>query len=160
MPAVSPTMTEGKILKWKIQPGESFGVGDALFSIETDKATVDYEATEKGYLAKVIVGSNEAFPVGKNVAVVVKSKDLVGQFSDFTEGASQPAASSSAPSSPAPQEPVQQQQTQTQTQTPAKTSGERVIASPLAKSIAQSKGIDLTGITGSGQNGRIIRQDV
>jgi pyruvate/2-oxoglutarate dehydrogenase complex dihydrolipoamide acyltransferase (E2) component len=45
MPAVSPTMTEGKILKWKIQPGDSFTVGDALFSIETDKATIDYEAT-------------------------------------------------------------------------------------------------------------------
>lgn len=97
MPAVSPTMTEGKILKWKIKPGESFGVGDALFSIETDKATVDYEATEKGYLAKVIVADNEAFPVGRNVAVVVKNKDLVGQFSDFVEGASQPAATQASP---------------------------------------------------------------
>jgi pyruvate/2-oxoglutarate dehydrogenase complex dihydrolipoamide acyltransferase (E2) component len=58
MPAVSPTMTEGKILKWKIQPGDGFVVGDALFSIETDKAVMDYEATEKGVLAKVLVSSN------------------------------------------------------------------------------------------------------
>jgi pyruvate dehydrogenase E2 component (dihydrolipoamide acetyltransferase) len=88
MPAVSPTMTEGKILKWRIQPGESFGVGDAIFSIETDKATIDYEATEKGFLAKVMVAENEALPVGQNVAVVVKSKDLVPKFADFSEGAS------------------------------------------------------------------------
>lgn len=51
-------MTEGKILKWKIQPGEAFSVGDALFSIETDKAVVDYEATEKGVLAKIIASNN------------------------------------------------------------------------------------------------------
>jgi pyruvate/2-oxoglutarate dehydrogenase complex dihydrolipoamide acyltransferase (E2) component len=96
-------MTEGKILNWKIQAGDSFGVGDALFSIETDKATVDYEATEKGYLAKVIVGTNEAFPVGQNVAVIVKNKDSVSQFSDFTEGASQPAASPSPAPATKPQ---------------------------------------------------------
>ncbi len=97
MPAVSPTMTEGKILKWKIQPGEQFSVGDALFSIETDKATVDYEATEKGYLAKVIAKENEAYPIGKKVAVIVKSKDTVGQFSDYTEEASQAQASPAPP---------------------------------------------------------------
>lgn len=93
MPAVSPTMIQGKILKWKIQPGDSFSVGDALFSIETDKATVDYEATEKGVLAKVIVGNNEAFPVGQNVAVVVKNKDFVSQFNDFIEGGNNKASS-------------------------------------------------------------------
>jgi pyruvate dehydrogenase E2 component (dihydrolipoamide acetyltransferase) len=75
MPAVSPTMTEGKILKWKINPGEAFSVGDALFSIETDKAVVDYEATEKGVLAKIIANSNESLSIGTNVAVVVKRKD-------------------------------------------------------------------------------------
>lgn len=74
MPAVSPTMNQGKILKWKIQPGDSFGVGDALFSIETDKAVVDYEATEKGVLAKIIASDNETLPIGKNVAVIVRNK--------------------------------------------------------------------------------------
>jgi len=74
MPAASPTMNEGKIISWKISPGDSFDVGDALFSIETDKATVDYEATEKGFLAKVIAESNQLLPIGQNVAVVVKKK--------------------------------------------------------------------------------------
>lgn len=88
-------MTEGKILKWNVQPGDSFKVGDSLFSIETDKATVDYEATEKGVLAKVIAGSNTSLPIGQNVAVVVKRKEDVAQFADFIEGsapASQPVS--------------------------------------------------------------------
>lgn len=84
MPAASPTMNEGKIVGWKISPGDSFDVGDALFSIETDKATVDYEATEKGVLAKIIAESNTSLPIGKNVAVVVKKKDSISQFADFT----------------------------------------------------------------------------
>lgn len=90
MPAVSPTMNEGKILKWKIAPGDSFTVGDALFSIETDKAVVDYEATERGVLAKIIANDNEALAVGKNVAVIVKNKDHVSTFSDFVEGSVAP----------------------------------------------------------------------
>ena len=57
-PAVSPTMNEGNTLKWKIQPGFSFSVGDTLFSIETDKAVIDYEATQKGFLAKITVKDN------------------------------------------------------------------------------------------------------
>lgn len=144
-------------MKWKIQPGESFGVGDALFSIETDKAIVDYEATEKGYLAKVIVGNNEAYPVGKNVAVIVKSKDSVPQFTDFTEGASQTAAS---PAPPAESTKPAQQETAPQSSAQSKSNGERVFASPLAKNIANSKGIDLADVTGSGPGGRVIKQDV
>jgi pyruvate dehydrogenase E2 component (dihydrolipoamide acetyltransferase) len=84
MPAASPTMNDGKILDWKISPGDSFEVGDALFSIETDKATMDYEATEKGVLAKIIAESNKSLPIGQNVAVVVKKKDSVSEFTDFT----------------------------------------------------------------------------
>jgi pyruvate dehydrogenase E2 component (dihydrolipoamide acetyltransferase) len=101
-----------------------------------------------------MVGDNQPYPVGQNVAVVVKSKDLIGQFSDFTEGASQPAPTET-PSTPAPQPQATQQQ-----QSQPRGSGERVIASPLAKSIANSKGIDLSGITGSGPHGRILKQDV
>ncbi len=95
-------MTEGKILKWNIQPGDSFKVGDSLFSIETDKATVDYQATERGVLAKVIAGSNTALAIGKNVAVIVKKKEDVAQFEDFIEGSVE--ASSPAASQPAVQE--------------------------------------------------------
>lgn len=149
-------MTEGKILKWKIQPGEPFAVGDALFSIETDKATVDYEATEKGVLAKVMVNENEALPIGRNVAVVVKNKELVGQFADFVEGAAQTKAETvqSTPAATIAQEaPVAQQSS-------PRSSTDRVVASPLAKTLAKEKGIDLASLSGSGPNGRIIKQDV
>lgn len=149
-------MTEGKILKWKIQPGEPFSVGDALFSIETDKATVDYEATEKGVLAKVIVKENEALPIGRNVAVIVKNKDFVGQFADFVEGAAQVKveAVQSSPAATVTQEaPVVQQSS-------PRSSTDRVVASPLAKTLAKEKGIDLANLSGSGPNGRIIKQDV
>lgn len=92
-------MTEGKILEWKINPGDSFNVGDALFSIETDKAVVDYEATEKGILAKVIADNNQALPIGKNVAVVVKKKESIASFSDFSDAPSKTVQSTPASSS-------------------------------------------------------------
>lgn len=74
LPAVSPTMTEGKILEWKIKVGDSFDVGDSLFSIETDKATIDYQATEKGVLAKIINDGSTQTPVGVPVAIITKKK--------------------------------------------------------------------------------------
>lgn len=67
-------MTEGKILEWKIKVGDSFDVGDSLFSIETDKATIDYEATEKGILAKIINDGSSQIPVGVPVAIITKKK--------------------------------------------------------------------------------------
>lgn len=77
-------MTEGKILEWKIKVGDSFEVGDSLFAIETDKATVDYEATEKGVLAKIINDGTNPVPIGVRVAVITKKKEDVEKFKDFT----------------------------------------------------------------------------
>ena len=162
-------MTEGKILEWKVKVGDSFDVGDSLFSIETDKATVDYEATEKGVLAKIINDGSKTLPVGVPVAVFTKKKDDVEKFKDFTlESASGSTPSSQQTTTQAPQSQPQSQPTQTQTppsstsQTQSSTSpsGDRVIASPLAKSVAQQKGINLSEVQGSGPNGRILKQDV
>lgn len=77
-------MNEGKIIEWKLKEGDSFDVGDSIFSIETDKATVDYEATEKGVLAKIINKGTEPLPVGNPVAVFTKKKEDVEKFKDFT----------------------------------------------------------------------------
>jgi pyruvate dehydrogenase E2 component (dihydrolipoamide acetyltransferase) len=121
---------------------------------------MDYEATEKGVLAKIINEGTTALPVGEPVAVFTKKKEDVGKFSDFILSAS--SGSQSQPSSKAPEP----QQTQTQapstiSQTPSTlSSGERVFASPLAKTVAQQKGINLTEVQGSGPNGRILKQDV
>ena len=138
-------MTEGKILEWKVKVGDSFDVGDALFSIETDKATMDYEATEKGVLAKVINDGTTSLPIGTPVAIFTKKKEDVGKFSDFTlDSASKPSAPSER-QSPTQATQTQQAPSQTTTQpTSTSSSGERVFASPLAKTIAQQKGINLS----------------
>lgn len=154
-------MTEGKILEWKVKVGDSFEVGDSLFSIETDKATMDYEATEKGVLAKIINDGTNALPVGVPVAVFTKRKEDIDKFKDFTLD-----SASKTPTPSQKEAPTQASQTQ---QTPSKTttqsaftssSGERVFASPLAKTVAQSRGINLSEVQGSGPSGRILKQDV
>lgn len=75
MPALSPTMTEGKIVKWNVKEGDQFNAGDSLCSVETDKATVDYEAIEKGYLAKILAKEGSSLPVGQLLAISVRKKD-------------------------------------------------------------------------------------
>lgn len=89
MPALSPTMSEGKILKWNIKEGEAFSEGDALCEVETDKATVAFEAAEKGILAKILVPSDSMLPVGAALGVSVKKKDYISSFSDFSVSESQ-----------------------------------------------------------------------
>lgn len=93
-------MTEGKILEWKVKVGDSFEVGDSLFSIETDKATMDYEATEKGVLAKIINEGTTALPVGEPVAVFTKKREDVEKFKDFS--ISSQSGSQSQPATKAP----------------------------------------------------------
>jgi len=100
-----------------------------------------------------MVAENQSLPIGQNVAVVVKSKDTVSQFADFVEGQVASSQPSSAPTanSTAPQAQSSHQQVNT---------GDRVIASPLAKTIANERGFDLSQIKGTGPNGRVIKQDV
>jgi pyruvate dehydrogenase E2 component (dihydrolipoamide acetyltransferase) len=81
-------MAEGKTLKWKIKPGDNFDIGDTLFSIETGKAAVDYQAAENSILAEITVNDNDTFPIGKEVPIVVKNKDLISQSADV-EGKTQ-----------------------------------------------------------------------
>lgn len=81
-------MTQGRIIQWNVKVGDSFSVGDSLFSIQTDKATVDYQATENGVLAKIINEGKTALPVGQTVAVFTKKKQDVEKFKDFQVGQS------------------------------------------------------------------------
>lgn len=123
---------------------------------------MDYEATEKGVLAKIINLGTTALPVGEPVAVFTKKREDVDKFKDFTVDS--PSGSQSQPATKAPEP----QQAQTQTQAPStssqttttSSSGERVFASPLAKTVAQQKGINISEVQGSGPNGRILKQDV
>ena len=105
MPALSPTMKEGKILKWLKKVGDKVEPGDAIAEIETDKATMAFEVQEKGYIAKTTT-SEDFISLGSPVVVIAKKADDVSQFKDYvfgstTTSATEPTPTTSAPSQPA-----------------------------------------------------------
>ena len=180
MPALSPTMETGAVVRpiyqdkdnpcvvlhsigsivaWNIKEGEKFEAGDSICEVETDKATVAYEATDSGYLAKIIVQSGEV-KVGQPIMVTVEEDDEIAAFSSYSApaGGAAPAPAAApeakvetpaAPSAPAASAPV------------AASSTGRVVASPYAKKLASEAGISINAVgEGSGPNGRIIADDV
>jgi len=160
MPNLSPTMEKGNIQKWNKQVGDEVQPGDVLASVETDKAVVDFEMQEEGYVAKLLYpeGAKDV-PLRKIVAVLVDNKDDIAAFSDYTGEASAAPVQEAAP---AQQEAAQTAQPAAQASSAPATavSGDRVFASPLAKKIAAEKGIDLSQVQGTGPNNRIIEADV
>jgi pyruvate dehydrogenase E2 component (dihydrolipoamide acetyltransferase) len=168
MIALSPTMEEGTILKWKVQEGDTFEAGTPLCEVETDKASMDYEAAEDGTLLKIIMGEGDGAKVGDTIAIFGESgedfADLLAEIEAEASAAPAPAstaeepapaaapsttpAAASAPNAPAPV-----------TAAPVATGG-KVKASPLAKKIAEQKGYDISQIPGSGPGGRVVKADV
>lgn len=156
MPALSPTMEEGTLAKWLVKEGDTVKSGDLLAEIETDKATMEFEAVDEGVIEKILVAEGtDNVKVGTVIAVIA------GEGEDVSSATAAPAPSptpapapaASAPAStptPAPAPAAQ----------PAAASGSRVKASPLARRIAADKGVDLAGVSGSGPNGRIVKADV
>lgn len=158
MPALSPTMEEGTLAKWLVKVGDTVNAGDIMAEIETDKATMEFEAVDEGTITSIEVQEGaEGVKVGTVIAM------LAGEGEDAT-AAPAPAAAEPAKAEPAPA-PAPAVSAPTPAPTPAapaapKSSGDRVIASPLAKRIAEQKGIDLGGVKGTGPGGRIIKADV
>lgn len=164
MPALSPTMEEGTLSRWLVKVGDAVSSGDIIAEIETDKATMEFEAVDEGVIAHIqIAEGTENVAVGTVIATLAEegedagSVEAMGGDRAATPAASAPAPAASAPS-PAPAAP-------SPTPAPASSaapaaSGARVIASPLARRIAAQKGIDLAGVAGSGPNGRIVKADV
>ena len=161
MPALSPTMEEGTLAKWLVKEGDSVKSGDLLAEIETDKATMEFEAVDEGTIAKILVAEGtDGVKVGTVIAMIAGEGEDASAASapaasapaekpadkpaEAPKPAAAPAAAAPAPT-PAPQ--------------PA-TSGDRVKASPLARRIAAEKGIELSALSGSGPNGRIVKADV
>ncbi|WP_106639564.1 pyruvate dehydrogenase complex dihydrolipoamide acetyltransferase [Allosphingosinicella vermicomposti] len=172
MPALSPTMEEGTLAKWLVKEGDVVKSGDLLAEIETDKATMEFEAVDEGTIAKLLVPEGtDGVKVGTVIAMIAEEGEDAGAAAsaqpravatDAGEtGAGQPAK---APT-PEPQEkgygasPTQDAPL-VKAQPQASAGGDRVKASPLARRIAEQKGIDLSGITGSGPNGRIVKADI
>jgi pyruvate dehydrogenase E2 component (dihydrolipoamide acetyltransferase) len=160
MPALSPTMEEGTLAKWLVKEGDTVKSGDLLAEIETDKATMEFEAVDEGVIGKILVAEGtDNVKVGTVIAIIA------GEGEDVSAAA--PAASPAPTPAPAPKAEAAPAPTPTPAPAPAPSpapapaaSGDRVKASPLAKRLAAEKGVDLAGVTGSGPNGRIVKADI
>jgi pyruvate dehydrogenase E2 component (dihydrolipoamide acetyltransferase) len=155
MPALSPSMTEGVLAKWHKKVGDTIKPGEVIAEVETDKATMDLEAFDKGTLLAI------AAPEGSKVAVNGRIA-VIGEPGEKVEAISAPAPTKQAPA-PAPTTATVSSSVPVSTPTPASlpvSASGRVKASPLAKKIAAEKGVDLSRLAGSGPGGRIVRKDV
>ncbi len=165
MPKMSDTMTEGVVRKWNYKVGDTIKSGDILAEVETDKATMDLENYEKGIILHFAINEGDAAPVDGIIAIVGAAGE---DFSALLQGGgSAPKANSETKNEPAKEEKTAPAVSNTApaVASPAAKALEigsdgRVIASPLAKKLAQDKGIDIAAITGSGENGRIIKSDI
>jgi pyruvate dehydrogenase E2 component (dihydrolipoamide acetyltransferase) len=150
MPALSPTMTEGRLAKWHKRPGDKITSGDVIAEIETDKATMEYEAVDEGVLGDLLVAEGtEGVLVNTPIAILLIDGEAAG-----TPRKASPAAPALAPLQPAPIVAVAAAQPM------AAPSGTRLFASPLARRLAKERGVDLTQIAGTGPHGRVIARDV
>src|SRR5688500_15320464 len=166
MPALSPTMEEGTLAKWLVKEGDTVASGDILAEIETDKATMEFEAVDEGTIAKFLVPEgSDGVKFGTPIAL------LAAEGEDATAAASAPAPKAEAAPAPEPKaaEPAKPAPpTQAPVETPAapaaaapaRQEGERIKASPLARRLAEAQGIDLATLKGSGPGGRIVRADL
>ncbi|QGP78293.1 pyruvate dehydrogenase complex dihydrolipoamide acetyltransferase [Sphingobium sp. CAP-1] len=158
MPALSPTMEEGTLAKWLVKEGDTVSSGDLLAEIETDKATMEFEAVDEGVIAKILVSEgSEGVKVGTVIAIIAEEGEDVATAAAGGGAAPAPKADAvpakAEAAAPAPKADI----------VPAKApvaSDDRVKASPLARRLAEVKGIDLASITGTGTNGRIVKADI
>ena len=153
MPALSPTMEEGTLAKWLVKEGDTVKSGQILAEIETDKATMEFEAVDEGVVGKILVAEGTA-GVKVNTPIAV----MLDEGEDASAAAPKAAAPAAAPAAEAPA-------SAPAAAAPAPAAapvavGARVFASPLARRIAKEKGLDLSAVKGSGPHGRIVRADV
>jgi len=157
LPALSPTMSQGNLASWKKKVGDKVKEGDVIAEVETDKATMEWVATEDGYVAKLLIpeGAKDV-PVNAPALVTVENEADVAKFADY----------SAEPQEKKQQQPQPQPQPQPQAAAPssrpaaATATGGRVAASPFARKVAAETGVDLSGVKGTGPEGRIIAADV
>lgn len=166
MPSLSPTMEAGTIASWTTNEGEAFSAGDVLCEIETDKATVSFEAQDDGVIAKILADAGpDEINCGVPILITVEDEEDVDAFKDYVADVEAvPEASHADPPSPAAAspEPVAPPAPPAPAAAPAAASGGKVIASPLAWTLAKEKGLDLSSIAiiGTGPDGRVIADDV
>ena len=164
MPALSSTMTEGKIVSWGKSPGDKVGKGETVVVVESDKADMDVESFYEGYLAHIIVQAGETAPVGAAIALLAETEAEIETALAQVNNESAPVR---VPETPATTSPGQIADTTTLARTPAAQSQNgsihrdgRTVASPRARKLAKELKVDLSTISGSGPYGRIVAEDV
>ena len=175
MPALSPTMEEGTLAKWLVKEGDTVKSGDIMAEIETDKATMEFEAVDEGTIAKILIAEGtDGVKVGAVIAILAEEGEDAASVSAPTKSETPQPAAKESEAKPNPADPnktgseakpVERTVTQAEdhgrpADAGASDKGGRVKASPLARRIAADKGIDLSGLSGSGPNGRIVKADV
>ncbi len=179
MPALSPTMTDGKLAKWHKKEGDAVESGDVIAEIETDKATMEIEAVEEGVLGKILVAEGtEEVPVNQVIALLLEDGEDVTALEGALEGAAEAPAPAAPPPpaespAPVPSPPAAAPVPAPAAPTPAPAAvpapaapapqaaaGGRVLASPLARRLAAEQGLDLSRVTGTGPRGRIVKRDI
>jgi pyruvate dehydrogenase E2 component (dihydrolipoamide acetyltransferase) len=172
MPALSSTMTEGKIVEWLKQPGDRVERGESVLVVESDKADMDVEAFQEGFLAAVLMPAGGTAPVGETIGLIVESEAEIAEAAakaPAAPAAPAPAPAAAAPvAAPAPAPAAVAAPVAVSTPVavaapavaPASTASGRVVASPRAKKLASQLGVDLGALRGSGPHGRIQAEDV
>lgn len=161
MPLMSDTMTEGKIIQWNKKVGDKVKSDDSLAEVETDKATMDVVGYEEGTLLYIGVEAGKAAKVNEIIAIVGKEGTDVSAFVASEKNAGKNPAKTESKPEEKKEETKQQDQPAEQNNTqPSSTEGGRIKASPLAKRLAEEKGIDISQVSGSGDGGRIVKKDV
>ena len=161
MPALSPTMEEGTLAKWLVKEGDKVAAGDIIAEIETDKATMEVEATDDGVIGKLLVPDDtEEIAVGTAIAILLEDGEDAGDVAPpkpAPKPAPKPKAKKKKDPQPVP-EPVPSAPPAAKPE--AVEAGDRVAASPMARRLARERGIDLAAVTGTGPGGRIVKHDI
>lgn len=173
MPALSSTMTEGKIVEWLKKPGERVERGESVLVVESDKADMDVEAFQEGFLAAVLMEAGSTAPVGETIGLIVETEAEIAAAKAAAPAPAAAAAAAPAPAAPAavpptpapapvaPAPPVPAPVAAPQpVAVPASAGDGRVVATPRARKLAAQLGVDLAAVRGSGPNGRIQAEDV
>ena len=174
MPALSSTMTEGKIVEWLKQPGDKVGRGESVLVVESDKADMDVESFQDGYLAAVLMPAGSTAPVGETIGLIVETEAEIAAAQAKAPAAPAAAAAPAEPAPPAAPAPVAAAPTPAAAPAPVTAApvptapapaapvvnDGRIVASPRAKKLATQLGVDLATVRGTGPHGRIQAEDV
>ncbi len=160
LPALSPTMSEGRLTKWLKKEGDKINSGDAIAEVETDKSNLEIEASDSGVLLKIVVPGGATAPIGGVIGWIGKAGEAIPDAPAPAAAAPAPAPAAAAPA-PVKAAPAAVPPPPPKKAAPAPVaSADRLRASPLAKKIAETQGLDLASVPGSGPNGRIVKRDV